>query len=101
MRIIALKTLKDFWNKFPDSETGLRYWYGKIESKVYKTPQEVILDFKASDFVGNERIVFKINRNKYRLIAAFNYDYQICFIKFIGTHKMYDIIDAESVEFND
>ncbi len=93
--------MKDFWNKFLDSETGLRYCYGKIESKVYKTPQEIISDFKDSDFAGNERIVFNINRNKYRLIAAFNYDYQICFVKFIGTHKMYDIIDAESVEFND
>ncbi len=100
MRIIALKTLKIFWGKFPEAEIGLRYWYGKIEAQHYSTPQSVIADFKGADYVGNERIVFNIARNKFRLIASFNYDYQICFVKFVGTHKEYDKIDAKTIDFN-
>lgn len=72
----------------------------KIECKDYNSPNEVIMDFKAADYVGNERIVFNIARNKYRLIVAFNYDFGLCFVKFIGTHAAYDKIDAKTVEFD-
>lgn len=57
-------------------------------------------EFKGADYVGNERIVFNITQNKYRLVAAFNYDFQLCFVKFLGTHKEYDKIDVKTVEFN-
>ena len=100
MRIHAIKTLKGFWVKYPDAETGLKYWHSKIEAGKYHTPQEVINSFKGADFIGNERIVFNIAKNKYRLIVAFNYEYQLCFIKFVGTHKEYDKIDAKTIEFN-
>ena len=100
MRILALKTLKQFWQVYPDSEISLRNWYGKIESKSYSTPQEMTAEFKGADYVGNERIVFNITQNKYRLVAAFNYDFQLCFVKFLGTHKEYDKIDVKTVEFN-
>ena len=99
MRIHALKTLKFFWSKYPDSEIGLKYWFSKIESGKYNTPQEVIKEFKKSDYVGNERIVFNISKNKYRLIASLNYNFQLCFVKFVGTHKEYDLIDAKTVDF--
>ncbi|WP_109740882.1 type II toxin-antitoxin system HigB family toxin [Arcicella aurantiaca] len=64
----------------------------------YDTPQEVISDFKGADYVGNERIVFNIAKNKYRLIVSFNYEFKACWIKFVGTHKEYDKIDAKTVE---
>ncbi|MEA5458167.1 type II toxin-antitoxin system HigB family toxin [Arcicella sp. LKC2W] len=101
MRILSLKTLKAFWKLHPQSETGLRYWYGKIESKEYSNPQEVIRDFKGADFIGNERIVFNIALNKFRLIASFNYEYQLCYVKFIGTYKEYDKVIANEVPFNE
>lgn len=99
MRIIAKNTLKDFWEKQPDSEIGLLSWYDKMSKTNYEKPQDVILDFKGADFVGNERIVFNIARNKYRLIASFNYPFSACWIKFIGTHKEYDRVDAKNVEY--
>lgn len=99
MRIHALKTLKLFWQKYPDSEASLRNWYSKIESKLYSTPQEVVADFNGADYVGNERIIFNISGNKYRLVVAFNYAFQLCFVKFIGTHKEYDNIDPKLIEF--
>jgi mRNA interferase HigB len=100
MRIHTIATLKKFWVKYPDAEIGLRYWHGKIEAGEYQTPHEVINSFKGADYVGNERIVFNIAKNKYRLIVAFNYEYQSCFVKFVGTHKEYDKVDAKTIEFN-
>ena len=100
MRILSLRTIKAFWKLHPQAEAGLRYWYGKIESKEYANPQEVIADFKGADFVGNGRIVFNIALNKFRLIAFFNYEYQLCYVKFVGTHKEYDKVIASEVPFN-
>jgi mRNA interferase HigB len=99
MRIIAIKTLKEFWETHTDAETGLKNWYERISKATYQTPAEVVNDFKGADFVGNTRIVFNVAKNKFRLIAAFRYDKQICWIKFVGTHSEYDKIDAETVEF--
>lgn len=100
MRIHALKTLKNFWKKYPDAESNLKHWYSKIEGNSYQTRQEVIADFKGADYIGNERIVFNIARNKYRLVAAFNYEFQLCFVKFLGTHKEYDNTEVKTVDYN-
>lgn len=99
MRIYSLKMLKVFWGQFYDAQINLLHWHTKIEKQSYSTPQSVIALFKGADYVGNERIVFNICRNKYKLIAAFNYEFQLCFIKFIGTHKEYDRIDVKTIEF--
>ncbi|HPA36425.1 MAG TPA: type II toxin-antitoxin system HigB family toxin [Chitinophagales bacterium] len=93
MRIIKIKTLKDFWKKHPDAEIGLRDWHADIESKNWQTPNEVIAFFKKSDTIGNNRIVFNIEHNKYRLIVLFRYKIQVGFVRFIGTHKEYDKIN--------
>lgn len=99
MRIISVKTLKIFWEIYPDSKAGLNDWYKKTKKGEYQTPNEVIMDYKNADYVGNTRIIFNIVKNKFRLIVAFRYDKQICWIKFIGTHKEYDNIDPKIVEF--
>ncbi len=98
MRIVAKSTLKDFWEIYTDSKTGLLSWYEKMSNTDYKNPQEVISDFKGADYVGNERIVFNIAKNKFRLTVSFNYEFNACWIKFVGTHKDYDRIDAKTVE---
>ena len=99
MRIIAIKTLKEFADKYPDSQASIQEWIKKMSKSSYKTPQEVIADYKSADFVGNTRIVFNIARNKYRMIVAFRYDKQIGWVKFIGTYTDYDKLDAKTVEF--
>jgi mRNA interferase HigB len=98
MRIVAKSTLKNCWETYTDSKTGLLAWYEKMSNSDYNTPQEVIRDFKGADYVGNQRIVFNIARNKYRLIVAFNYEFKTCWVKFVGTHKEYDKIDAKTIE---
>ncbi len=98
MRIVSIKTLKEFWDQYPDARANLQSWKQKMEKSVYSSPQEITTDFREADFVGNTRIVFNIAKNKYRMVAAFRYDKQICWIKFIGTHAQYDKIDVTTVE---
>ena len=100
MRVIAIKTLKEFWGKHPEATTGLKHWYERISNKAYDSPAELVSDFKGADYVGNTRVVFNIARNKFRLIAAFRCDKQICWVKFVGTHSDYDDIDAQTIEFD-
>jgi mRNA interferase HigB len=92
VRILARSTLRDFWEQYPDSETGLRIWFTKIKKAEYAAPAEIIKDFKGADYV-NGFIVFNVSKNRYRLITAFRFDKQICYIHFIGTHAEYDKID--------
>jgi mRNA interferase HigB len=92
MRIIAKKTLREFWDAHPDAQDELSEWYQTIESMEIKTPSEIIHLYSDADIVGNNRIVFNINHNRYRLIVLFRYNIQMAFIRFIGTHKEYDKI---------
>lgn len=98
MRIIAKGTLLKFWEKHPDSKIGLLSWYEKMSKNFYKTPQEIVLDFKDADFVGNDRIVFNIAKNKFRLVVSCNFKFKAIWIMFVGTHKEYDKIDAKTLD---
>ena len=100
MRIHALKTLKKFWEKHPNSESSLKRWHKKIEENEYYSLQAITKDFSYSDSIGSDRIVFNIKGNNYRLVTGFNFDFQLCYIKFIGTHSEYDKIDSKIIEFN-
>jgi mRNA interferase HigB len=92
MRIFSKGTLRAFWETYPDARPSLETWYATIERMTFKNPNEVIRFFKDSDTVKNNRIVFDICDNKYRLIVKFEYQFQYAFIRFIGTHKEYDKI---------
>lgn len=92
MRVIATRTLKEFWQKYKDSEQELKTWNSKIKNASYKNAHEVKQETPSADNVGNNRIVFNICHNKYRLIVVFRYNLQRVYIRFIGTHKEYDNI---------
>ncbi len=92
MRIITKGRLRKFWERYPDAEAELKYWYRKVSSANYETPNDVILDNPKADIVGNNRVVFNISHNRYRLIVVFRYKLQRGYIRFIGTHKEYDKI---------
>lgn len=93
MRIVAKSTLKAFWEEYPNAEKPLKIWFEKIKKGTWNNPNEIKQVFTDADQVGNGRIVFNIARNKYRLIVKFVYETQICYIRFIGTHKEYDKIE--------
>lgn len=94
MRIITKKRLEDFCESYPDAMVSLKFWYDVIKKSTFHSPQEVIAVFNTADFVGNNRMVFNIARNKYRLVVKFEFhpQVQLAFVRFIGTHKEYDAI---------
>jgi mRNA interferase HigB len=99
MRIIAKSTLKKFWSKpgCHDAEGPLRAWAEEVALSNWSTPQELKQHFGRASICGNNRVVFDIGGNKYRLVVEIQYLAKIVWIKFIGTHKQYDEIDVESV----
>ena len=98
MNIIAVRTLRDFWRAHPQAEKPLRLLYNRLTSQEWCGPQEIKDAFGTTvDFVGDNRIIFDISGNKYRVIIVFAYAYRRGLIKFVGTHADYDKIDAEKV----
>lgn len=97
MRIIAIKKLKEFWQKHPDTEQPLRAWYSEAANADWKKPADIVRLYRTASILSNKRIVFNIKGNDYRLITVINYDYRIVYIRFIGTHKEYDRINAEEI----
>ena len=98
MRIISKATLRTFWERHPRAAGPLQSWYALVAASEWRRPADVKDLFGTSvDFVADNRIVFDIGGNKYRLIVRVSYAYGQVLIKFIGTHAEYDRIDAGSV----
>ena len=96
-RIFAKGTLKKFWEEHKDSEQYLKTWYDTALNSEWKTPNDVKQTYSTASILKNSRIVFNIKGNDYRLVAKINFEKQWIFIKFIGTHKDYDKINAETI----
>lgn len=98
MQVIARRTLKLFWAIHPDAETPLSVWYGIASRAEWANPVDVKQQFGTTvDFVGDNRVVFDIGGNKYRLVCHMAYRFKRVLIKFVGTHKEYDKIDVSKV----
>jgi mRNA interferase HigB len=98
VRIITKGTLRIFWQRHAAAETPLRAWYGIVEKSSWAGPADVKRQFgTAVDFVGDNRVIFDIGGNKYRLIVHVAYPFGRVLIKFVGTHRDYDRIDPETV----
>jgi mRNA interferase HigB len=97
MRIIAKSTLRTFWEKHPDAEQPLKLWYfGAIRSE-WNSFQDIKKQFGSASIVGNDRVVFNMKGNDYRLIVLVLFRKNKGFIRFVGTHKEYDKIDAKNI----
>jgi len=97
MRIIAKRTLREFWLQYPDAEGPLLAWYREAEAADWASPAEVKAQYRNASFVGGNRVVFNIKGNDYRLLVKINYPYRVVYIRFVGTHAEYDEIDVETV----
>lgn len=97
MRVIAKKTLRDFWEKHPDSEQQLKSWYQEADSATWKNPNALKKEYPSASIIGDNRVVFNIKGNDYRLIVKINYDYQMIWVRFVGTHAEYDKINANKI----
>lgn len=97
MSVIAKKTLRDFWLKHPDCEQQLKAWYQEAEAATWSNPSDIKADYPSASILEDNRIVFNIKGNHYRLIVRINYHYGMVWIRFIGTHAQYDKIDAAKI----
>jgi mRNA interferase HigB len=97
VRVIAKRTLRDFWEKHGDCQDQLKSWYRETEKSNWNNINELKKEYPSASILKDNRIVYNIKGNNYRLIAKLNFEYQICWIKFIGTHAEYDKIDANNI----
>ncbi|HEV2187621.1 MAG TPA: type II toxin-antitoxin system HigB family toxin [Stellaceae bacterium] len=93
MQVVALRTLKLFWAKHPQAERPLRTWYSLVSQAEWTGPADVRAQFGSADFVADNRVIFDIGGNKFRLVVHVSYDYKAVLVKFVGTHAEYDEID--------
>ncbi|MFZ6819829.1 type II toxin-antitoxin system HigB family toxin [Undibacterium sp. Ji22W] len=98
MKIIATPPLRQFSLKHPDGHTAINAWETAAKLAKWQTPTDVKAQFSSASFVANNRVIFNIGGNKYRLIVAIAYRIGVVYIKFIGTHTEYNVIDAATVE---
>lgn len=96
-RIFSKKTLRDFWEQHPDSEQYLKTWFETVSDADWKNPHDVKNNFANASILKNNRIVFNVKGNTYKLIAKMNFEKSWVFIRFVGTHADYDRIDAENI----
>ncbi|MBC6112008.1 type II toxin-antitoxin system HigB family toxin [Pedobacter fastidiosus] len=97
MRIIAKKVLRDFWEKHSDCEEQLKSWFQETSNSSWKNLNEVKADYPSASILAENRIVFNIKGNNYRLIIKINLEHQMIWVRFIGTHAEYDKIDATKI----
>lgn len=97
MRVISISTLRTFWLKHPDSEQPLKEWYVKVCYAEWHSLADMRKDFNSVDYVGNQRYVFNINGNHYRLVVAVKLIPSLVYVRFVGTHDEYDKIDVSTI----
>ena len=97
MRIISKKALREFWERHPESEQPLLAWYREVEQANWTTPAQVGDRYPKASIVGADRVIFRIRHNDYRIVVRIFYPGRTVYIRFVGTHREYDRINAEEV----
>lgn len=97
MKIIALRTLREFWERHPQAETPLRNWYAEAAHADWNSPIQIKKAHRNANFLANNRVVFNIKGNEFRLVVALRYAQGLMFIRFVGTHAEYDRINASTI----
>jgi len=99
MHVISRKTLKAFYARpgCEDAEGPLEAWFYEAKHADWQTPADIKAKYGSASFLKDNRVVFNIGGNKYRLVVKINYPTKTVFVRFVGTHKEYDQIDAEVI----
>ncbi|MBG9386523.1 type II toxin-antitoxin system HigB family toxin [Caenimonas aquaedulcis] len=98
MRVIALKSIRDFSLQHPRAAQALSAWAEEARKSSWKTPQEIKQRYSSASFLPGNRVVFNIKGNEFRLVVAVAYRFEAVYVKFIGTHAQYDAIDALTID---
>ena len=99
MRVVATKTVREYWKRFPEAKQSLLSWYHEMYIGTWNSPNELKRQFKNASIINNKRVVFNIHGNKYRLIVDFEYRFKIVFVIWFGSHKQYDNLDVKSITY--
>lgn len=97
MRIIAGKTLINYWQKINEAKTELEAWFAEAKSAEWTSPADIKTMYGNASILKDGRVVFNICGNKFRLVVWINHKFKTIYIRFIGTHKEYDAIDAGTI----
>jgi mRNA interferase HigB len=97
MNVVARRTLVEFWSRHLRAKGPLSAWHELARAAEWRTPQDVRDDFNSVDFVGDNRVIFDIGGNNYRLVVRISYPFKQVLVKFVGTHDDYDRIDPATV----
>ena len=97
MRVISKKPLRAYWEKHADAKAALQAWYEDALRAEWRTPGEIKSSYGNASIIGDNRVVFNIKGNDYRLVVKLHYDRGIAYVRFVGTYREYDRIDAETI----
>ena len=97
MHVISVKKLREDWLTHPDVEQALKAWHAEASKSTWRTPDDIKQRYRSADFLADNRVVFNIKGNIYRLVVKNHYNTEIVYVRFIGTHAEYDRIDAETI----
>ncbi|MDX2247518.1 MAG: type II toxin-antitoxin system HigB family toxin [Bacteroidia bacterium] len=99
MRVIAVSTLRKFWEKHSNSEEPLKAWYDEVIHSEWTNSNELKTTYKSASIINSKRVVFNIKGNDYRLVVDIEYRLKIIFIVWVGTHGEYDKIDVKAIDY--
>ena len=99
MRVIATKTLKEYWKAFPKAKQALLSWYKEAEAAEWSHPNELKEQYRSSSILTAKRVIFNIHGNSFRLIVDIEYRLKIVFIVWFGSHDQYNKIDAQKISY--
>ncbi len=100
MRVIALSTLKAFLDRSPgyaDARESIMAWYRTVRQADWASPADIKRAMRNASILQDGRVVFNLAGNKYRVVVWINYPYRVVYVRFIGTHRQYDKIDAQKI----
>ena len=97
MRMISRRVLREFWENHPDAAVPLQTWFHDVARATWSNPAEIKAVYRNASFLGNNRVVFNIKGNRYRLVVVVIYSHGVVYIRFVGTHAEYDHIDAATI----
>ena len=97
MRVISRKILREFWEKHPDARQPLQSWYADVKHGSWTRPAYIKNVYQNASFLSNNRVVFNIKGSRYRVVIVVQYRFGQVFIRFVGTHRDYDRIDAGTI----
>ena len=97
MRVISRKALQDFWIRHQDAEQALKAWYHEVHAAAWEKPADIKVRYPSADLLPENRAVFNIKGNQYRLVVKIHHNTGVVYIRFVGTHAEYDKIDAGKI----